>query len=63
MSRDPRGQLQFDRRLMRRRSWLSAEELEQELAGLPDVGDKAETVGYPGEAESGESGESEPDPQ
>jgi hypothetical protein len=34
--------LRLDRRLMRRRGWLSPEELEKELAALPDATDKAE---------------------
>jgi hypothetical protein len=34
--------LKFDRRLLRRRGWIDAEELEKELADLPDVSDKAQ---------------------
>ena len=36
--------LRLDRRLLRRRSWISPEELEQELAQLPDASEKAEVV-------------------
>ena len=32
--------LALDRRLLRRRGWVSAETLEQELASLPDVSDR-----------------------
>ncbi len=32
--------LTLDRRLLRRRGWIAAEALEQELAGLPDVSDR-----------------------
>jgi hypothetical protein len=35
----------MDKRLLRRRGWLSPEDLERELAALPDVADKAEWVG------------------
>ncbi len=34
--------LKFDRRLLRRRGWVDPEELEKELADLPDVSDKAQ---------------------
>jgi hypothetical protein len=32
--------LRLDRRLVDRRGWISREELERELASLPDVSDK-----------------------
>ena len=32
--------LRLDRRLTRRRGWISPEELERELEALPDVADK-----------------------
>ena len=32
--------LALDKRLLRRRSWIPTEKLEQELAGLPDVSDR-----------------------
>jgi hypothetical protein len=34
------GKLRLDRRLLNRRGWISSEELEKELAELPDVSDK-----------------------
>jgi uncharacterized protein YidB (DUF937 family) len=37
--------LKFDRRLLRRRGWVDQEELEKELADLPDVSDKAQPQG------------------
>jgi hypothetical protein len=38
------AKLRLDRRLTRRSTWISPEELERELAKLPDVSDKiAET--------------------
>jgi hypothetical protein len=32
--------LALDKRLLRRRSWIPTEKLEQELASLPDVSDR-----------------------
>lgn len=32
--------LRLDRRALRRRDWISPDELEKELAALPDVADK-----------------------
>ena len=32
--------LAFDKRLTRRRGWITTEKLDQELAGLPDVSDR-----------------------
>ena len=52
MSRDPKTELKFDRRLTRRRRWVSQDELEEELARLPDVADRAEPVAYPGDGDS-----------
>ena len=50
--------LTLDRRLIRRRGWISAEELEQELAGLPDVSDRIAAPEEDLESErGGESGE------
>jgi len=34
------AKLRLDRRLTRRSSWISQEELDRELADLPDVSDK-----------------------
>ena len=44
MVHDSIRNLRLDRRLLRRRGWISDDELEQELAALPEVGDKAEIV-------------------
>jgi hypothetical protein len=51
--------LRLDKRLLRRRGWLAPEELERELAALPDVADKAEGVG----AEEAPAGGPEAPPQ
>ena len=40
MDRESMKRLRLDRRLIRRSGWISEEELERELAGLPDVSDK-----------------------
>jgi hypothetical protein len=45
MHRDSMQQLRLDRRLIRRRGWISAEELARELAALPDAASKATTLG------------------
>ncbi len=37
--------LRLDRRLIRRRGWLSEEDLERELTALPDVSHKIAPVG------------------
>ncbi len=44
--------LKFDRRFVHRHGWLDAKELEEYLASLPDVAEKAEVVG----AEPGSDG-------
>ena len=36
--------LRLDRRLIGRRGWISAEELEREITELPDVSDKGAVV-------------------
>lgn len=33
--------IRLDRRLLQRRGWIDPEELDRELAGLPDVSEKA----------------------
>ena len=43
MDRESMSQLRLDRRLIRRRRWITAEELERELGKLPDVSHKATT--------------------
>ena len=40
MNNESIGKLRLDRRLHRRRDWLSPEELQKELDALPDVSDK-----------------------
>ena len=40
MDRDSMKRLRLDQRLIRRRGWISGEELERELADLPDVSHK-----------------------
>jgi len=44
MTYDYTRKLKFDRRLLRRRGWVDPEELEKELADLPDVSDKAQPL-------------------
>jgi hypothetical protein len=44
MNRDSMKALRHDRRLLRRRGWITAEALEKELASLPDVADKAQAM-------------------
>ena len=58
MVHDSNRNLRLDRRLLHRRGWIPPEELEKELAALPDVSDKGEVVAIDIPAESGEeSGE------
>jgi len=45
MDRESMRRLRLDRRLIRRRGWLSEEDLERELAALPDVSHKIAPVG------------------
>ena len=40
MDRRSTDKLRLDRRLIRRRGWIAQEELERELAALPDVSAK-----------------------
>jgi hypothetical protein len=58
---DPKSmeRLKFDRRLIRRRNWISKDELERELAALPDASDKV----APPEEESGRASSASDDPQ
>ena len=48
--------LKFDRRFLHRHGWLDADELEQHLASLPDVAEKAEVVGAEPGSDSSASG-------
>jgi hypothetical protein len=45
MDRDSMKQLRLDRRLIRRRGWISDQELAQELESLPDASQNAITLG------------------
>ena len=45
MNRDALAKLRLDRRLLRRRGWMSDAELQRELSALPDVGATATTLG------------------
>ena len=45
MNRDSVKKLRLDRRLIDRRGWLSAKERNEAIEGLPDVADKAITLG------------------
>ena len=40
MDRQFLRELRLDRRLIRRRNWIAREDLERELAELPDIADK-----------------------
>lgn len=44
MVHDSMKNLRFDKRLLRRRGWISGEELARELESLPDAEPKAERV-------------------
>ena len=57
MDRDTTQRLRLDRRLIRRRGWISPDELERELAALPDAASKATAL-----EESGPAG-GEPAPE
>jgi hypothetical protein len=50
MNRDANEKLRLDRRLLRRRGWISEAELDQALTELPDVSHKI----APPESEEGE---------
>ncbi len=45
MDRDATQRLRLDRRLIRRRGWISKDELGKELDALPDASAKATTLG------------------
>jgi len=51
---DANSKFRLDRRLAQRRGWITPEQLEKEVGGLPDVSEKGEVVESPqskGEAE------------
>ena len=50
MNRESLDKLRLDRRLMRRRGWMSQGELARALDQLPDVGNKATTLGAEADA-------------
>ena len=49
MDRKSLERLKLDRRLIRRRNWISSDELRRELDALPDVADKAAPIEVDGE--------------
>jgi hypothetical protein len=49
MDRRSLARLRLDRRLIARRGWIKPEELERELAALPDVSNKVAPPEAPGE--------------
>ncbi|MGI9592856.1 MAG: hypothetical protein ACR2P8_15920 [Myxococcota bacterium] len=57
MNRDSMKALRLDRRLLRRRGWISPEDLEEQLASLPDVSDKMQLVDVAGDAPAPEAPE------
>jgi len=54
MNTESMDALRYDRRLARRRGWISAQDLKQVEEGLPDVANKATTLGNA--ADAGEGG-------
>lgn len=55
MNRDSIQKLRLDRRLVRRRGWITENELTRELEKLPDVAQKAITLGAAADEREGES--------
>ena len=47
MRESAKNQLRLDRRLVGRRGWVAAEEVEREIAALPDVSSKADLIDAP----------------
>ncbi len=58
MERDSMKRLRLDRRLIRRRGWISQPDLERELSALPDVSEKIKLA----ESEDAEAGGSAASP-
>lgn len=55
---DHASKFRLDRRLQQRRGWLSPDQVEKELKGLPDVSDKGEVIDSPqGSPEAGAAAE------
>jgi hypothetical protein len=63
MDRDTTQQLRLDRRLIRRRGWISKEELGRELEALPDASSKATTLGAAEEGKAPARRPEEPAPE
>lgn len=60
MNRESLTKLRHDRRLLHRRGWITPKEREKALAGLPDVADKATTLGEAAEGDEASGSDSEP---
>jgi len=45
MNRDSMQQLRLDRRLIRRRGWISQKDLQRELEAIPDASERMTTLG------------------
>ena len=56
MVHDSMKPLQYDRRLRKRRGWVTEEQFESHLADLPDVADKGEVVSPDAPGDEGRSG-------
>lgn len=53
MANEHFGHLKLDRRLLRRRNWISPREIDDALSKLPDVSDKAAPPEQDGEKAAG----------
>jgi len=65
MNRESLDKLRLDRRLLKRRGWMSQAELARSLEQLPDVAGKATTLGAEADARGegeGASGDGEAKP-
>ncbi len=59
MDRESMKRLRLDRRLIRRRGWISQRDLEREMSARPDVSDKIQPL----ESEDAEAGGSAASPE
>jgi len=59
MNRESLDKLRLDRRLMRRRGWMSEAERQRALDALPDVSTKATTLGAESREDASASDESQ----
>ena len=57
MDRETMSKLRLDKRLIRRRGWISRDDLDRELEALPDVSSKIAQIEEP----DGEPGTPEPE--